>query len=135
MTVRFPERQRDEVAWHIRVYEDLTRRRPAGDPNFFLWLHVDVRNLANAHAALENFDAWMKDLDEGLSAWLEGLDPDELEQWTDWRWERGGLAVRLSAIPKKPEARRRASILIGNPLPTLAWYEGEQWGTLTREDG
>jgi len=78
---------RDEVEWHIKIHDELTRRHRTGT----------------------------------------GTQPPEIVRWT---WERAGLALRVTAVPKKPEARGRSTVLFGNSLPVMAWYVGEPWGTL-----
>src|SRR5215212_8351603 len=113
MPIGLPERVRDEVEWHIKIHDEITRRHPSGDRNFFLFLHVDVRNLDSEAAARELDDGgrWLDDLDRGLTRWLNELDPDDALEPPRWTWDRAGLHFRVSAIPKKKEARGRSSVL------------------------
>jgi hypothetical protein len=132
MPIAFPERMRDEVEWHIKIHDEITRRHQSGDRNFFLFLHVDVRNLDTdaATSELDTEGRWLDDLDRDLTQWLTEVDPDNANEPSRWTWDRAGLHFRVSAIPKKPEARGRSTVLFANSLPVMTWFVGERWATL-----
>jgi hypothetical protein len=68
-------------------------------------------------------DALRQDVED----WLGELDADEVFRRRDEperTWGADGLLVRLTAIPKKPEARGGGVPIVGNPVPPAAFPSG-----------
>jgi hypothetical protein len=68
-----------------------------------------------------------RELRRDLHAWLDGHDPDRVFQGMhkpEHIWDRAGLVVRFTAVPKKPEARGAAGPIVGNPTPSAAHWAG-----------
>jgi hypothetical protein len=105
-----------EVEWHERVRAALDFK--IENPNFFLWIGVT----AAPDARLDE-----PALQRDVEAWLGRLDPDRVFHDRDepeHTWDASGLLVRLTAIPKKAEARAVGGPVVGNPAPPDAYRSG-----------
>jgi hypothetical protein len=105
-----------ELEWHERVRRALDFN--IDNPDFFLWIGVEVE----PGASLDE-DALRQDVND----WLGKLDADRVFQTRDepeHTWEKSGLVVRFTAIPKTPEARGTGVPIVGNPVPSAAYWSG-----------
>jgi hypothetical protein len=105
-----------ELEWHEQVRAALDFKIDNAD--FFLWIVVE----ADPGATLDEHE-----LRRDVEAWLNGHDPDHVFQTRhqpEHAWDRAGLVVRFTAIPKKPEARGSSGPIVGNPTPPAAHWAG-----------
>lgn len=105
-----------ELQWHERVRRALDFR--IDNPGFFLWIVVE----AKPGAGLDE-QALRRDVED----WLGELDADQVFQERgepEHTWEEGGLVVRFTAVPKKPEARGTRVPIVGNPVSRAAYWSG-----------
>jgi hypothetical protein len=129
-----PNPDPDEAFWHGLV-RDLLNLRLA-NRRFFLWLHVER---GNGDSELAD-DFFLK----AVYTWLSHVAPSEQAdlpeplgqntpnggaywvQGKEFWWDAGGLAVHLTAIPRRAEVRDEpAGEVVGNPLPAFAYYMKE----------
>jgi len=105
-----------EFQWHERVRRALDFK--IENPDFFVWIVVE----ANPGAGLDE-----QALRRNVEDWLGKLDADRVFQERgepEHTWEAGGLVVRFTAIPKKPEARGTGVPIVGNPVSRAAYWSG-----------
>jgi hypothetical protein len=103
-----------ELEWHERVRDALNSK--IENPNFFVWIDVT----AEPGAVLDE-----EELRGDVEEWLGGLDADgviEVRSSPVHEYSTGGLSVVLRALPKKPEARGRSTLIVGNPVPAFAYW-------------
>lgn len=107
---------RQQLEWHERVRRALDFK--VDQPDFVVWIVVE----ADGGASLDE-DALRQDVE----GWLGRLDADRVFEERDepvHTWEAGGLLVRFTAVPKKPEARGTGVPIVGNPLSPAAYGSG-----------
>jgi hypothetical protein len=105
-----------ELEWHERVRRALDFQ--LDNPDFFLWIVVE----ADPGASLDEHA-----LRQDVERWLGKLEADQVFRQRDepeHAWEAGGLLVRFTAIPKKPEARGTGVPIVGNPVSPAAYWSG-----------
>jgi hypothetical protein len=104
------------VEWHERVRRALDFK--IDNPDFFVWIVLE----ASPGASLDEH-ALRQDVED----WLDRLDADQVFQERgepEHTWEAGGLLVRFTAIPKRPEARGTGVPIVGNPVSPAAYWSG-----------
>jgi hypothetical protein len=108
-TITSPSREDRASNRHLGTIYDLLNDLPS--PNFFLDVEVDRRGPRPAST---------KAIRRDLVAWLETLDPDDVEATSGgWirqeplRWDAEGWSIRFRAIPKSPGHRGRPGRAIG----------------------
>ncbi len=113
----------DELAaqWHRAACEQLEAR--VRSRIFFLLVSVEPAPAERGPAtAPQEVDApaW-ESIAESVEGWLEGLDPDAIDEANVPKLEvqPGDALIELTALPKK-KSRRGAEPLIGNPFPGIA---------------
>lgn len=102
--------------WHERVRRALDFK--IDNPDFFVWIVLE----ASPDASLDE-QALRQDVED----WLGQLDADQVFQERgepEHTWEAGGLLIRFTAIPKKPEARGTGVPIVGNPVSPAAYWSG-----------
>jgi len=107
-----------EVALHHGLRDAFNQRLTS--KGFFVW--IDVRPTEEAQQ-FEDVDRLVAETE----AWLDGLDPDQVEskKLPELDLVDKAATVTVTAIPRKPEVRGyRADEIVGNPGPVLVGWNG-----------
>jgi hypothetical protein len=107
-----------QLEWHKRIAKALDQG--VTNPNFFLWLNVEVEPgiLVDEQLITQIVNAvqqWLDSLDPDLKIDPDGSHPTRALQ-------AGPVAVRITALPRKPEARGASGVVVGNPSPPSAYW-------------
>lgn len=110
--------------WHLAVSRELEAR--VKGRMFFVRVAVATEQTAPGASTPADVgdDVW-DSLAERVEQWLEGLDPDAVDEdnLPEYEVRPGDTLLELAAIPKKPN-RRGTNPLIVNPYPGIAVFTG-----------
>jgi hypothetical protein len=109
-------RHPDEPALHHQLRDALNEALT--NTNFFVWIDVVPTGTGTELVQLPQI---VNDTEQ----WLASLDPEEVpkDDLPEMVWSDPTAEVRITAIPKKEEARdHRAIQIVGNPEPIIAGW-------------